>query len=206
MRNLKPLSLFPHQDAKGFSSKRIALKVDALQDWKISCLQARLSIFQPINFTGWGSEGVNGCRNIQTKIVAGSNGTSRPAECGNTEASPIPECCPSTRQHPERRMGRWETKIVPPGKKSKKSSHFVLSQGLVNCNLEYRHVLSQEEEQVNCNLFRKSSHFVLSQGLVNCNLEYRHVSSQERVNCNLFRVQACLVTTYTTLVDGQNAL
>ena len=53
---------------------------------------------------------------------------------------------------------------------------------------------------------KKSSHFVSSQGLMNCNLEYRQVLSQEQVNCSLFRVQACLVTTYTTSVDGQNAL
>ena len=36
---------------KGFSSKRRALKADALEDWKIYCLQARLCIFQPGNFT-----------------------------------------------------------------------------------------------------------------------------------------------------------
>ena len=43
---------------KGFSSKRIALKVDVLEDRKIYCLQARPSGFQPGNFTVWGSEGV----------------------------------------------------------------------------------------------------------------------------------------------------
>ena len=30
-----------------------------LEDWKIYCLQACLCIFQPGNFTSWGSEGVN---------------------------------------------------------------------------------------------------------------------------------------------------
>jgi len=30
-----------------------------LQDWKIHCLQVCQCIFQPRNFTGWGSEGVN---------------------------------------------------------------------------------------------------------------------------------------------------
>ena len=43
---------------KGFLSKRIALKEDVLQDRKTYCLQARPRIFQPGNFTGWGSEGV----------------------------------------------------------------------------------------------------------------------------------------------------
>ena len=43
---------------KGRSSKRVALKVDALQDRKIYCLHARPCIFQPGNFTGWGSERV----------------------------------------------------------------------------------------------------------------------------------------------------
>ena len=43
---------------KGFSSDFIALKVDVLQDWKIYCLQVRPCIFQPRNFTGWGSERV----------------------------------------------------------------------------------------------------------------------------------------------------
>ena len=38
---------------KGFSSKRIAFKVNALMDQKICCLQARPCIFQPGNFTGW---------------------------------------------------------------------------------------------------------------------------------------------------------
>ena len=43
---------------KGFSSKRIALKLDGTGA-KIYCLQARSCIFQPGNFTGCGSEGVN---------------------------------------------------------------------------------------------------------------------------------------------------
>ena len=59
----KPVSLFlssfSHCRVKGVSSKLTALKVDVLQDRKIYCLQARPSIFQPGNFTGWGSEGVN---------------------------------------------------------------------------------------------------------------------------------------------------
>ena len=44
---------------EGVSSKRIAFKVAVLQDWKMYCLQACLCIFQPGNFTGWVSEGVN---------------------------------------------------------------------------------------------------------------------------------------------------
>ena len=43
---------------KGFSSNFIALKVDVLKDRKIYCLQAHPCIFQPGNFTGWGSERV----------------------------------------------------------------------------------------------------------------------------------------------------
>ena len=44
---------------KGFSSKRIALKAGVLRDRKIDCLLVRPCIFQPGNFTGSGSEGVN---------------------------------------------------------------------------------------------------------------------------------------------------
>ena len=44
---------------EGPSSQRMALKVDVSQDRKIYCLQARACIFQPGNFTGWSSEGVN---------------------------------------------------------------------------------------------------------------------------------------------------
>ena len=41
------------------SQKREALKVNVLyQDRKISCLQACPCIFQPVNSTGWSSEGV----------------------------------------------------------------------------------------------------------------------------------------------------
>ena len=64
LRNLKPLSLFVlfqflHWHVKGFSSERIALKVDVLKDRKLDCLQARRPcVFQPGNFTGWGSGGV----------------------------------------------------------------------------------------------------------------------------------------------------
>ena len=45
---------------KGVLSQRVALKVDALQDRKIHCLQARPCIFQPeiMIFTGWGRERV----------------------------------------------------------------------------------------------------------------------------------------------------
>ena len=42
---------------KGFSSKRIALKVDMLEGRKIHSLQARPCFFAG-NFKGWGSEGV----------------------------------------------------------------------------------------------------------------------------------------------------
>ena len=44
---------------KVFSSKHAALKVDVLWDHKIYCLQAHPCSFQPGNFTGGGSEGVN---------------------------------------------------------------------------------------------------------------------------------------------------
>ena len=40
---------------KGFASNRTELKVD----WKIYCLQACACTFQPGNFTGLGSDGVN---------------------------------------------------------------------------------------------------------------------------------------------------
>ena len=42
---------------KGFSSKRIALKVDVLEGRKIHSLQVRPCFFAG-NFKGWGSEGV----------------------------------------------------------------------------------------------------------------------------------------------------
>ena len=42
---------------KVFSSKRIVLKIDVVGP-EIYCLEARPCIFQPGNFTGWGSEGV----------------------------------------------------------------------------------------------------------------------------------------------------
>ena len=51
--------LFLHWHVKGFSSKRIALNVDVLQDRKIYRSGARPCIFQHRNCTGWGSEGVN---------------------------------------------------------------------------------------------------------------------------------------------------
>ena len=44
---------------KGFSSKRIVLKADELNDRQIYSLKARPCIFQPGNFTDWGSDGVN---------------------------------------------------------------------------------------------------------------------------------------------------
>ena len=44
---------------KEFLSKWLALKEDVSQNQKIYCLQAHVSTFQPGNFTGWGSEGVN---------------------------------------------------------------------------------------------------------------------------------------------------
>ena len=56
---IKPFCLLlSHWYVKGSPPKRIALKVDLLQDKKIDWLQARLYTFQPGNFTGWGSEGV----------------------------------------------------------------------------------------------------------------------------------------------------
>ena len=36
------------------------MKADVWKDQKMYCLQARLYIFQPGNFTGWVSEGVKG--------------------------------------------------------------------------------------------------------------------------------------------------
>ena len=47
---------------KGFSWKHIALKVDVLKDRKIYCLLAHPCIFEPVNVTGWGSEGVKSCQ------------------------------------------------------------------------------------------------------------------------------------------------
>ena len=44
---------------KGFSSKRITLKVDELQDQKIHCLQARRGISRSGNCIGWGVKGLN---------------------------------------------------------------------------------------------------------------------------------------------------
>ena len=60
--NLKPISIyvfFLHWHVKVFSSKHAALKVDVLRDHKVYCLRAQLCSFQPGNFTGGGSEGVN---------------------------------------------------------------------------------------------------------------------------------------------------
>ena len=54
----KPFLFFSHWHVKGFLSKRVARKVDVLQDRKTFSLQARPCIFQPRNVTGWGSEGV----------------------------------------------------------------------------------------------------------------------------------------------------
>ena len=51
------LSSFSHRHVKGFSSKHIALKADG-RGAEIYCLQVCPFIFQPRNFTGWGSEGV----------------------------------------------------------------------------------------------------------------------------------------------------
>ena len=45
---------------KGFASKHTELKVDCYKTWKIYCLQSCVCTFQPGNFTGLGSEGVNG--------------------------------------------------------------------------------------------------------------------------------------------------
>ena len=64
------MSSFSHWPVKGFSSKRIALKVDVLQDRKIDCLQARPSIFQPGNFTGCGGEGVKYSPSLISLVVS----------------------------------------------------------------------------------------------------------------------------------------
>ena len=53
------MSPFWNWHAKELSSQRVAQKGDVLQDRNIHCLRARPCIFQPGNFTGWGSEGVN---------------------------------------------------------------------------------------------------------------------------------------------------
>ena len=58
LNDLSFLYYFSHWHAKEFLSKCIALKVGVLQDQKIYSLQVRLCIFQPGNFTGWGSGGV----------------------------------------------------------------------------------------------------------------------------------------------------
>ena len=50
---------------KGFASNRIELKVD----WKIYCLQACACTFQPGNFTGLGSDGVNYVKLAATYVV-----------------------------------------------------------------------------------------------------------------------------------------
>jgi len=52
------MSSLSHWHVKGFSSKRIALKVDVSYDPEIYCLQARPCSFQPGNFIGWDREGV----------------------------------------------------------------------------------------------------------------------------------------------------
>ena len=49
------LSSFSHWHVKGFSSKRIALKVDVL-----NCRTGKYTICKRGNLIGWGSEGVNG--------------------------------------------------------------------------------------------------------------------------------------------------
>ena len=58
---MTPFSLFVFVFAlacERTSSKRLAWKVDVLKDRKTDGLQARPCIFQPGNFTGWGSDGV----------------------------------------------------------------------------------------------------------------------------------------------------
>ena len=46
-------------------------------DQKIYCLQVRPGIFQPGNFTGWGSEGVNIKTKIRKKKKSRSSDTQR---------------------------------------------------------------------------------------------------------------------------------
>ena len=61
MRNLKPFSLFVFVLAlapERIVIKTHGLKVDVLQDRKIYWLQARPYIYEPGNFSGWGSERV----------------------------------------------------------------------------------------------------------------------------------------------------
>ena len=45
-----------------------------LQDWKIYCLQAHLSIFQPGNVTGWSSEGVKASIGVVGSLLASTGG------------------------------------------------------------------------------------------------------------------------------------
>ena len=58
MKTLSFLVFFFAWHVQGFPSKRIALKIDVLEDRNIYCLWARPCVFQPGNFTGMGSEGV----------------------------------------------------------------------------------------------------------------------------------------------------
>ena len=54
------LSLFfPNYHIKQFPPKHTVPEVDLLQDQKIYCLQACVNTFQPWQFTGYSSEGVN---------------------------------------------------------------------------------------------------------------------------------------------------
>ena len=58
---MKPLNLlftFSHGPERGFSSIRLALKVDVLQDRKMYCLPAHPSIFQPGNVCGGAVKGL----------------------------------------------------------------------------------------------------------------------------------------------------
>ena len=64
----KLLSSFSHWHVKGFSSKRAALQADVSYDPKIYCVQACLCIFQPGNFTGWGSDGVSNCNSYNENL------------------------------------------------------------------------------------------------------------------------------------------
>ena len=64
----KLLSSFSHWRVKGVSSKRAALQADVSYDPKIYCVQACLCIFQPGNFTGWGSDGVSNCNSYNENL------------------------------------------------------------------------------------------------------------------------------------------
>ena len=89
---------------KGFSSKLIALKVAVLKDRKIYCLQARPCLFQPGNFTGCGSEGVNNVAETLTDgnkraVLLSWRSSDHPAPRALSASRRQQERCTSTEHH-----------------------------------------------------------------------------------------------------------